>query len=68
LEAVASLLEGRGLPKIGGLVGGRYVRPGKAFFDREYGIMKQIRCRRSTSALTGKESGSEDEKPKVSQL
>jgi hypothetical protein len=38
LEAVASLLEGRGLPKIGGLVGGRYVRPGKAFFDREYGI------------------------------
>jgi hypothetical protein len=68
LEAVASLLEGRGLPKIGGLVGGRYVRPGKPSSIESTASMKQIRCRRSTSALTGKQSGSEDEKPKVPQL
>jgi hypothetical protein len=35
---VAALLEGRGLPKIEPLMGGRYVPAIKAFFDSEYNI------------------------------
>lgn len=37
-RAVVSLLEGRGFPKIDGLMGGRYVPAVKAFFDWKYGI------------------------------
>ncbi|MGY4355525.1 hypothetical protein ACVWZR_004571 [Bradyrhizobium sp. i1.3.1] len=37
-RAVVTLLEGRGFPKIDGLMGGRYTRAVRAFFDREYGI------------------------------
>jgi hypothetical protein len=33
---VVALLEGRGLPKIDSLMGGRYVPAVKAFFDNEY--------------------------------
>lgn len=33
---IAALLEGRGLPKIDALMGGRYVPAVKAFFDSEY--------------------------------
>jgi hypothetical protein len=36
--AIASLLEGRGLPKIDGLMGGRYVPAVRAFFDNMYGL------------------------------
>ena len=32
------MLEGRGFPKIDGLMGGRYWPAVKAFFDREYRI------------------------------
>lgn len=37
-RAVVTLLEGRGFPKIDGLMGGRYTRAVRAFFDREYCI------------------------------
>lgn len=37
-SAVVTLLEGRGFPKIDGLMGGRYTRAVRAFFDHEYGI------------------------------
>ncbi|WP_156944332.1 hypothetical protein [Bradyrhizobium sp. Ec3.3] len=37
-RAVVPLLEGRGFPKIDGLMGGRYTRAVRAFFDREYRI------------------------------
>lgn len=37
-RAVVTLLEGRGFPKIDGLMGGRYTRAVRAFFDREYRI------------------------------
>lgn len=37
-RSVVPLLEGRGFPKIDGLMGGRYTRAVRAFFDREYGI------------------------------
>lgn len=37
-RAVVTLLEGRGFPEIDGLMGGRYTRAVRAFFDREYGI------------------------------
>ena len=36
--SIASLLEGRGLPKIDQLMGGRYVPAVRAFFDHQYGI------------------------------
>jgi hypothetical protein len=36
--SIASLLEGRGLPKIDTLMGGRYVPAVRAFFDRDYGL------------------------------
>lgn len=35
---IASLLEGRGLPKIDQLMGGRYVPAVRAFFDHQYGL------------------------------
>lgn len=35
---IASLLEGRGLPKIDALMGGRYVPAVRAFFDHMYGL------------------------------
>jgi hypothetical protein len=35
---IAPLLERRGFPTIDGLMGGRYVRAIKAFFDREYAV------------------------------
>jgi hypothetical protein len=35
---IAPLLERRGLPTVDGLMGGRYTRAVKAFFDREYEI------------------------------
>ncbi|QQO20238.1 hypothetical protein JJB98_10080 [Bradyrhizobium diazoefficiens] len=37
-RAIVTLLEGRGFPKIDGLMGGRYTRAVRAFFDREYRI------------------------------
>ncbi|WP_271572305.1 hypothetical protein [Bradyrhizobium sp. CCBAU 11386] len=37
-RSVVPLLEGRGFPKIDGLMGGRYTRAVRAFFDREYCI------------------------------
>ncbi|RZM99942.1 hypothetical protein CWO91_34795 [Bradyrhizobium genosp. SA-3] len=37
-RAIVPLLERRGFPKIDGLMGGRYTRAIRAFFDREYGI------------------------------
>jgi hypothetical protein len=37
-RAVVPLLEGRGFPKIDGLMGGRYWPAVKAFFDREYDV------------------------------
>lgn len=37
-RAVVTLLEGRGFPKIDGLMGGRYTHAVRAFFDREYRI------------------------------
>jgi hypothetical protein len=37
-RAVVTLLEGRGFPKIDGLMGGRYTPAVRAFFDREYCI------------------------------
>lgn len=37
-RAVVTLLEGRGFPKIDGLMGGRYTRAVRAFFDREYRV------------------------------
>jgi hypothetical protein len=35
---IAALLEGRGLPKIDQLMGGRYVPAVRAFFDHQYGL------------------------------
>jgi hypothetical protein len=35
---IAPLLERRGFPTIDGLMGGRYTRAIKAFFDREYDV------------------------------
>jgi hypothetical protein len=35
---VVPLLERRGFPTIDGLMGGRYTRAIRAFFDREYGV------------------------------
>lgn len=35
---ISPLLEARGLPKVDGLLGGRYVPAVRAFFDREYNI------------------------------
>ncbi len=35
---IAALLEPRGLPKIDGLMGGRYVPAVRAFFDRDNGL------------------------------
>lgn len=35
---IVPLLERRGFPTIDGLMGGRYTRAVKAFFDREYGV------------------------------
>jgi hypothetical protein len=35
---IVPLLERRGFPTIDGLLGGRYTRAVKAFFDREYGV------------------------------
>lgn len=35
---IAALLEGRGLPKIDALMGGRYVPAVRAFFDKEHGL------------------------------
>jgi hypothetical protein len=43
--SLAPLLESRGLPKIDGLMGGRYVPAVRAFFDHLYGLD------RSTSPL-----------------
>jgi hypothetical protein len=37
-KQIAALLEGRGLPKIDPLMGGRYVPAVKAYFDREYKV------------------------------
>ncbi|MET4233368.1 hypothetical protein QA633_43670 [Bradyrhizobium barranii] len=37
-RAVVTLLEGRGFPKIDGLMVGRYTPAVRAFFDWEYGI------------------------------
>jgi hypothetical protein len=37
-KQIATLLEGRGLPKIDPLMGGRYVPAVKAYFDREYKV------------------------------
>jgi hypothetical protein len=37
-KQIAALLEGRGLPKIDPLMGGRYVPAVKAYFDREYRV------------------------------
>jgi hypothetical protein len=37
-KQIATLLEGRGLPKIDALMGGRYIPAVKAYFDREYRI------------------------------
>ncbi len=37
-RAIIPLLEGRGFPKIDGLMGGRYTAAVRAYFDREYGI------------------------------
>lgn len=37
-RSVVPLLERRGFPKIDGLMGGRYTRAVRAFFDWEYGI------------------------------
>jgi len=36
---IAPLLERRGFPTIDGLMGGRYTRAIKAYFDREYDIL-----------------------------
>jgi hypothetical protein len=36
--SIASLLEARGLPRIDPLMGGRYVRAVKAFFDHDCGL------------------------------
>lgn len=38
-EGAPTLLEGRGFPKVDGLMGGRYVPAVRAFFDREYGLL-----------------------------
>lgn len=35
---MAPLLEARGMPKVGDLMGGRYVPAIKAFFDHSYGL------------------------------
>ena len=35
---IAPLLEARGLPKIDPMMGGRYVRAVRAFFDHRYGL------------------------------
>lgn len=40
-KQIATLLEGRGLPKIDALMGGRYVPAVRAFFDREYGLIEK---------------------------
>ncbi|MCK1618051.1 hypothetical protein IVA96_15640 [Bradyrhizobium sp. 159] len=37
-RAIVLLLERRGFPKIDGLMGGRYTRAVRAFFDHEYGL------------------------------
>lgn len=37
-RSIAALLEGRGLPKIDLLMGGRYVPAVRAFFDRANGL------------------------------
>lgn len=39
---IATLLEGRGLPTIDALMGGRYVPAVKAFFDRQHGLAGAI--------------------------
>lgn len=39
---LAPLLERRGLPKIDGLMGGRYVPAVKAFFDRDNGVSADL--------------------------
>ena len=35
---IAALLEGRGLPTINAVMGGRYTPAVKAFFDKQYGL------------------------------
>lgn len=37
-RAVAPLLEGKGFPRVDGLMGGRYTPAVRAFFDREYEV------------------------------
>jgi hypothetical protein len=37
-KQIAALLEGKGLPKMDPLMGGRYVPAVKAYFDREYKV------------------------------
>ena len=39
---IAALLEGKGLPTIDGLMGGRYVPAVKAFFDQRHGLSPSI--------------------------
>lgn len=39
---VAALLEGKGLPTIDALMGGRYVPAVRAFFDRQHGLSPSI--------------------------
>lgn len=39
--SLAPALEERGLPRVDGLMGGRYVPAVKAFFDRQYGLGEQ---------------------------
>lgn len=41
-QQVATLLEGRGLPTIDALMGGRYKPAVKAFFDREYRLATTV--------------------------
>lgn len=40
-KQIAALLEGRGLPKIDALMGGRYAPAVRAFFDKEYGLIEK---------------------------
>jgi hypothetical protein len=63
---IAALLEGRGLPKIDALMGGRYVPAVRAFFDKEYGLIEKA----PRLAPSGVENlgAWKQEKPKVRRL
>lgn len=62
-KQIAALLEGRGLPKIDVMMGGRYVPAVRAFFDKEYGLIEQA-PRRAPSGVENLGAWKRDQ-PKV---